>query len=217
MKNKWTTAKTFPTIEESNVYTMIHDYIYNHDRSPYYAEIISENHIRFTEAFNTIIAVIVDIQRCYSKWVIDYTVYDEGEVIDHKSFANPSNETIELISVLTADLVINDRQLYNDSNYIIQINVDCLSKSPSIVVKNRHKELIGEFVIDQLINASSIDQLSGDYNDDVKSFVLDWSKSRANNDDCNIVITNGRRAFLTADWFILQQIQKARFLPHEVQ
>ena len=215
MNNKWKTTKT---IKEGNVHIMLHDYVYSRDRSPYYAEIVDKNHIRFTEAFNTIIAVIVDIQAYFGEWIIDYTVYDEGKVIDHKKITNPSAETVELIAVIFDRLTIDRRVLYSDDDYIIAISAENLTKPPMLVVRNRHRELLGTFNINNLIDAKTVDDIAGNASLLLKQFVYQWSSQSAVNGEIgNYFISNARRAFLTADWFILQQVNNARFLPHEIE
>ena len=215
MNNKWKTSKT---IKEGNIHVMLHDYVYSRDRSPYYAEIVDQNHIRFTEAFNTIIAVIVDIQAYFGEWIIDYTVYDEGKIIDHKKITNPSAETVELIAVIFDRLTINRRVLYSDDDYIIAVNAENLTKPPAIIVRNRHRDILGVFNINSLIDAKTIDDIKGEADSTIKQFVYNWSNQSAVTGEIgNYFISNARRAFLTADWFVLQQVNNARFLPHEIE
>lgn len=215
MTTVWKTSKT---IKEGNIHVMLHDYVYSRDRSPYYAEIVDKNHIRFTEAFNTIITVIVDIQAYFGEWIIDYVVYDQGRVIDHQKIIDPSIETIELIAVIFDRLTIDKRTLYIDDNYSISVSVENLTKPSTIVVRDRHRKLLGTFSISSLIGAKSTNDLKGTGDQEIRQFVYDWSnKSAINGEIGNYFISNTRRAFLTADWFMLQIVNNAKFLPHEIE
>ena len=213
MNSTW---KPNPTINESNVYTLLHDYVYNPDRSPYYAEVINESRIVFTEAFNTILAAIIEVQFQYGQWTCQYTVYDDGEVIEHKSFTNLSLETIELINVIIGKLVIDQRTLYKEGERSIVINVDRLSKPAYVDVRVR-REPIASFEISSLFNSNTADELVGNGSDSDREFVFKWKQQTAVNDHGNYLISNSRRAFLTADWFILDQINNSRYLPNEIQ
>lgn len=215
MTNQWAPTKF---IKEGNLHIMLYDYVYDRDRSPYYAELININHIRFTEAFNTLITVVIDIQLYYGEWIVEYNVYNEGTLIECKKITSLSIETIELIAIVFDRLTIDKKVLYKDDDYTITVSVKNLSSPPLLVVRDRHRKLLGSFDIDNLLSASSIDEVRGSDNPTVCEFVYNWSRRAATIEDVgNYFINNARRAFLTANWIVLQQINNSRLLPHEIE
>jgi hypothetical protein len=197
-------------IEESSVYAVLHDYVYDPDNCNYFAHIVNDTQIDFIgkyDALTTPIITIIKRPGDESAWLVNCIIYgDNGAPIFNKTYTDLDEGTLVLIHAIFGDINIAKKRYTIKDDY--EAVVECLGADSDayviIVTENKDKGTYPLKVFD-LCNCVSFEDLCQNYTNipfAILQMVWEW----ANENAPNTTISNRILINYVADWCVYQQI-----------